>query len=128
MTPVTAPVVRPVWVAIWPAVRPPLFSIALRHSRSVRLMPRRSAARLSNALSWLPLVRKAVTSSSTSCCLRVDDMISYLLRYSLTKILATEGKGRTMTEMAMRLELIQVPVSDVDRAKAFYVDQVGFNA
>jgi catechol 2,3-dioxygenase-like lactoylglutathione lyase family enzyme len=28
----------------------------------------------------------------------------------------------------MRLELITVPVSDVDRAKAFYVDQVGFNA
>lgn len=28
----------------------------------------------------------------------------------------------------MRLELIQVPVSDIDRAKAFYVDQVGFNA
>jgi predicted enzyme related to lactoylglutathione lyase len=27
-----------------------------------------------------------------------------------------------------KLELIQVPVSDVDRAKAFYVDQVGFNA
>ena len=28
----------------------------------------------------------------------------------------------------MRLELIAVPVTDVDRAKAFYVDQVGFNA
>ena len=28
----------------------------------------------------------------------------------------------------MRLELIQVPVSDVDRAKAFYVDKVGFVA
>ena len=27
----------------------------------------------------------------------------------------------------MRLELVQIPVSDVDRAKAFYVDQVGFN-
>jgi catechol 2,3-dioxygenase-like lactoylglutathione lyase family enzyme len=26
----------------------------------------------------------------------------------------------------MRIELIAVPVSDVDRAKAFYVDQVGF--
>lgn len=25
----------------------------------------------------------------------------------------------------MRIELVQVPVSDVDRAKAFYVDQVG---
>jgi predicted enzyme related to lactoylglutathione lyase len=30
--------------------------------------------------------------------------------------------------MDWRLELVQVPVSDVDRAKAFYVDKVGFNA
>lgn len=30
--------------------------------------------------------------------------------------------------MDMKLELIAVPVSDVDRAKAFYVEQVGFNA
>ncbi|HET6820584.1 MAG TPA: VOC family protein, partial [Candidatus Limnocylindria bacterium] len=30
--------------------------------------------------------------------------------------------------MDMKLELVAVPVSDVDRAKAFYVDQVGFNA
>jgi catechol 2,3-dioxygenase-like lactoylglutathione lyase family enzyme len=28
----------------------------------------------------------------------------------------------------MRLELIQIPVSDIDRAKAFYVEQLGFNA
>jgi catechol 2,3-dioxygenase-like lactoylglutathione lyase family enzyme len=28
--------------------------------------------------------------------------------------------------MDWRLELVQVPVSDVDRAKAFYVDKVGF--
>jgi predicted enzyme related to lactoylglutathione lyase len=27
-----------------------------------------------------------------------------------------------------RLELVQIPVSDVDRAKAFYTEQVGFNA
>ena len=27
----------------------------------------------------------------------------------------------------MRLELVAVPVSDVDRAKSFYVDKVGFN-
>jgi predicted enzyme related to lactoylglutathione lyase len=33
-----------------------------------------------------------------------------------------------MTKIEMRLELIPVPVSDVDRAKAFYVDQVGFDA
>ena len=30
--------------------------------------------------------------------------------------------------MDYKLELITIPVSDVDRAKAFYVDQVGFNA
>lgn len=30
--------------------------------------------------------------------------------------------------MDMKLELVVVPVSDVDRAKAFYVDQVGFVA
>jgi catechol 2,3-dioxygenase-like lactoylglutathione lyase family enzyme len=28
----------------------------------------------------------------------------------------------------MRLELVAVPVTDVDRAKTFYVDQVGFHA
>lgn len=28
----------------------------------------------------------------------------------------------------MKLELVFVPVSDVDRAKAFYVDKIGFNA
>jgi len=30
--------------------------------------------------------------------------------------------------MDWRLELVQVPVSDVDRAKSFYVEKVGFNA
>jgi catechol 2,3-dioxygenase-like lactoylglutathione lyase family enzyme len=29
--------------------------------------------------------------------------------------------------MDMKLELVAVPVTDVDRAKAFYVDQVGFD-
>lgn len=30
--------------------------------------------------------------------------------------------------MDLKLELVTVPVSDVDRAKAFYVDKVGFHA
>lgn len=30
--------------------------------------------------------------------------------------------------MEMKLELVPVPVTDVDRAKAFYVERVGFNA
>lgn len=28
----------------------------------------------------------------------------------------------------MKLELVPIPVSDIDRAKAFYVEKVGFNA
>jgi predicted enzyme related to lactoylglutathione lyase len=30
--------------------------------------------------------------------------------------------------MDLKLELVMVPVSDVDRAKAFYVEKAGFNA
>ena len=30
--------------------------------------------------------------------------------------------------MDMKLELVAIPVSDVDRAKAFYTDKAGFNA
>ena len=30
--------------------------------------------------------------------------------------------------MQMKLELVPVPVADIDRAKAFYVEQVGFHA
>jgi catechol 2,3-dioxygenase-like lactoylglutathione lyase family enzyme len=30
--------------------------------------------------------------------------------------------------MDWKIELIAIPVTDVDRAKAFYVDQIGFNA
>ena len=31
-------------------------------------------------------------------------------------------------EMDVKIELIHLPVTDVDRAKSFYVDQCGFNA
>ena len=30
--------------------------------------------------------------------------------------------------MTMKLELVPIPVTDVDRAKSFYTDQVGFHA
>ena len=36
--------------------------------------------------------------------------------------------GNTASTIEWRLELVQVPVSDVGRAKAFYVDRVGFVA
>src|SRR3989442_1024784 len=36
-----------------------------------------------------------------------------------------EGAER---KMDMKLELVPVPVSDIDRAKAFYVEKVGFHA
>jgi predicted enzyme related to lactoylglutathione lyase len=39
----------------------------------------------------------------------------------------TEERSTT-SKIQWRLELVQVPVSDVDRAKAFYVEQAGFIA
>jgi len=33
-----------------------------------------------------------------------------------------------MSTMQMKLELVIVPVSDVDRAKAFYTEKIGFHA
>jgi catechol 2,3-dioxygenase-like lactoylglutathione lyase family enzyme len=42
----------------------------------------------------------------------------------------TPAEGRTHlkeTDMDWKIELIAVPVSDVDRAKEFYVDRVGFH-
>jgi predicted enzyme related to lactoylglutathione lyase len=36
--------------------------------------------------------------------------------------------ANTASKIEWRLELVQVPVADVDRAKAFYVDRVGFLA
>src|SRR5436853_6280148 len=38
-----------------------------------------------------------------------------------------EQKG-TESKMEMKLELVPVPVADVDRAKAFYVEKIGFHA
>jgi predicted enzyme related to lactoylglutathione lyase len=35
---------------------------------------------------------------------------------------------RRLRRMDWKIELIPVPVTDVDRAKSFYVDQVGYNA
>src|SRR4051812_46682781 len=35
-------------------------------------------------------------------------------------------RGRTEPHVDMKLELVPVPVTDVDRAKAFYADRLGF--
>ena len=38
------------------------------------------------------------------------------------------GPRGSVGGMDWKIELVAIPVTDVDRAKAFYVDQVGFNA
>ena len=38
------------------------------------------------------------------------------------------GSFSSVPDMDMKLEVVPLPVTDVDRAKAFYVDQVGFVA
>src|SRR5438132_1109495 len=109
----------------------------LRQRRSVSLTPSRRAARLSNALSWLPLARYSWMSSSTRCRFDLCAMAWFQGFLYLLKYLVPEGANtlpwssdRKEAHVAseMRIELIQVPVSDVDRAKAFYVEKVGFSA
>jgi catechol 2,3-dioxygenase-like lactoylglutathione lyase family enzyme len=39
-----------------------------------------------------------------------------------------DGACRGERDMQMKLEVVHVPVSDVDRAKAFYTERIGFNA
>jgi catechol 2,3-dioxygenase-like lactoylglutathione lyase family enzyme len=41
---------------------------------------------------------------------------------------AQRKRKATMNSMQMKLELVAVPVSDVDRAKAFYTEKIGFHA
>jgi catechol 2,3-dioxygenase-like lactoylglutathione lyase family enzyme len=43
-------------------------------------------------------------------------------------IAAPQACGRVRLLVNWRLELVQVPVSDVDRAKTFYTEKAGFNA
>ncbi len=38
------------------------------------------------------------------------------------------AEPRRLLRMDWKLELVQVPVSDVDRAKDFYTEKIGFNA
>jgi catechol 2,3-dioxygenase-like lactoylglutathione lyase family enzyme len=49
-------------------------------------------------------------------------IVSFILIVPLDE---QKGAGR---KMDLKLELVPVPVSDVDRAKAFYVEKVGFHA
>jgi predicted enzyme related to lactoylglutathione lyase len=39
-----------------------------------------------------------------------------------------DGVWEGYETMQMKLEVVHVPVSDVDRAKTFYTEQIGFNA
>ena len=43
-------------------------------------------------------------------------------------MIMTTDQTNTESAFEMKLELVPVPVSDIDRAKAFYVDKLGFKA
>src|SRR5215216_1759569 len=47
-----------------------------------------------------------------------------LRREAVPTVTTTREEGKTMD---WKLELVPIPVSDVDRAKAFYAEKVGFN-
>ena len=41
--------------------------------------------------------------------------------------MSQNSPAKTTAVADMKLELVPLPVSDIDRAKAFYVDKIGFN-
>ena len=55
------------------------------------------------------------------CYITHDSILSYATDFAM--VTSVEDQS-----MDWKLELVSVPVSDVDRAKAFYTDKVGFNA
>jgi catechol 2,3-dioxygenase-like lactoylglutathione lyase family enzyme len=55
------------------------------------------------------------------CYITHDSILSYATDFA--SVISEEDQS-----MDWKLELVSVPVSDVDRAKAFYTDKVGFNA
>src|SRR5690348_6841042 len=54
----------------------------------------------------------------------------HFLRRVLTRRPAPglSGPRCTLPDMDWKIEVVAIPVTDVDRAKAFYTEQVGFNA
>ena len=47
---------------------------------------------------------------------------------STTAVPSADAAGNaSVGKVAMKLEVVSIPVSDVDRAKAFYAEQLGFN-
>lgn len=55
----------------------------------------------------------------------LDQALMMRLRDRVSPAMAGVQKRRLIVDWT--LELVLVPVSDIDRAKAFYMDQVGFN-
>lgn len=53
---------------------------------------------------------------------------SLYLKHKNCQIEEKRKRKTTMSTMQMKLELVMVPVTDVDRAKAFYTDKIGFHA
>jgi hypothetical protein len=63
---------------------------------------------------------------NTSPALRAHDTITAVLAAHCTVSAHRTVKGQPTT-VEMKLEVLQVPVSDVDRARDFYREQLGFN-
>jgi catechol 2,3-dioxygenase-like lactoylglutathione lyase family enzyme len=77
---------------------------------------------------WMPMAAEVIAAPQSardwSVVLTTRRRVGRTLQ-PWTGQLARRGYGAGMD---FKLELVPVPVTDVDRAKAFYVDQVGFAA
>src|SRR4051794_10784071 len=88
-------------------------------------MPRREMAR-SGIRVRLVMPPTTVVRTQTHRCPMVADIQDRNWPKRGVGFGTPRARGRPF--MDYKIELITLPVSDVDRAKAFYVDQCGFNA
>ena len=89
--------------------------------------PRRSRQRSSGCAptprrSWSATRWRSTAAASSSSPARNGGLVSGETGHLVAGLVEHDGR------MDLKLELVILPVSDVDRAKAFYVDQVGFIA
>ena len=68
-----------------------------------------------------------IVRAATMPSIRHEDKPGVHVRHGRTGGVAS-SPWYTVPDMDWRIELVAIPVTDVDRAKAFYVEQVGFHA
>ena len=113
-----------------PAVRPRGTAIRALPQPEASIFPARRTSIRSAATSRYPASQsRTVPGRSSGSGHLAGTSIAWVRRPGTARRqYAHPTPGYTVPDMDWKFELVAIPVTDVDRAKAFYVEQVGFHA